>query len=552
MCLHDWLRSLTKRLSTRSPGHLRNPRRRYYEALPCGPAEVLEVRSLLSAGALDLSFGTNGTQLVAAGTAVGAERANSMDIYANGKIIIAGSATGGVNGADIALTELNADGSVNTRFGTNGHVVLDIAGGRNDQINAVTFDASESRNCRRRDDRGTGLYPRCGDRTIQRQWQRRYDIRDGRRRWFSILKRRRSTPIGGQRRGPGCQWEHRRCRFGPDRHRARGQHRFCSRTLQRQRVARCDFRDQRRDHCRLLGTKRRGLRRGAGRQRRHCRRRLGNGGRPGRHLRSICRRAPDLDRDAGYDLRRQQQRQSARRFWTHGRGYSRWPSMPAARSLSGNSIPNGTSDDRPCARLNTNGTVDSSFSAPNGTASATFNSGGSEVLRGPDHRRQWKSRRGSQPEYGLRRLFRCRRGTLQCQWNAGCRLWRRRQSPAEVLRIGIERRRRRRGQCEWEPRGRRKQHGGQHLVDVHQFCGGCSSRDPRPSTPTRSGRWEPDLYGDALGDGRRGRHFQRNCLRFRHGELYHGDTRQRRSIGGLRRRWPGYVHRLVERQMPVQ
>ncbi|HMC09985.1 MAG TPA: hypothetical protein VKH44_01795, partial [Pirellulaceae bacterium] len=111
--------------------------------MPCCPAEVLEVRSLLSAGALDLSFGVGGTgvQLVGTASAAAGEGATSMAITADGKIVVAGSATAGGTGADFALTELNANGSVNTSFGTNGHVVLDIAAGQNDHINSVAIDA---------------------------------------------------------------------------------------------------------------------------------------------------------------------------------------------------------------------------------------------------------------------------------------------------------------------------------------------------------------------------------------------------------------------------
>ncbi len=144
MIFKDWLSTLPQRLQmSLSQRQLRKPRRRRnYEAIQYCAAEVLEVKSLLSAGAIDLSFGTNGTQLVNVGTAAAGETATSMAVNANGQIIVAGSATGGATGSDFALTELNANGSVNTSFGVAGHVILNIAGTQNDQINSVAVDAS--------------------------------------------------------------------------------------------------------------------------------------------------------------------------------------------------------------------------------------------------------------------------------------------------------------------------------------------------------------------------------------------------------------------------
>ena len=146
MFLTGWLSSLKQRIqSSPSRGQFRRTRlRRRHETVQFGVAEVqvLETRSLLSSGTLNASFGAAGVQLVAAGTAEAGESARAMAITADGKIVIAGSATGGATGSDFALTELNADGSVNASFGAGGHVTLDVSGAQNDVINSVAIDAS--------------------------------------------------------------------------------------------------------------------------------------------------------------------------------------------------------------------------------------------------------------------------------------------------------------------------------------------------------------------------------------------------------------------------
>lgn len=76
-------------------------------------------------GSLDSSFGTSGK--VTTAFAGGEDYARALAIQADGKIVICGEAnTGG--GDDFALARYNADGSLDTGFGTGGKVTTAFAG----------------------------------------------------------------------------------------------------------------------------------------------------------------------------------------------------------------------------------------------------------------------------------------------------------------------------------------------------------------------------------------------------------------------------------------
>ncbi|MFN7627516.1 MAG: VCBS domain-containing protein, partial [Pirellula sp.] len=86
-------------------------------------------------GSLDTSFGTGGKVTTPVGT--GADYGYSVTIQPNGKIVVGGYAQMGSNN-DFALVRYNADGSLDTSFGTGGMVTTAIGTG-SDQGQSVTI-----------------------------------------------------------------------------------------------------------------------------------------------------------------------------------------------------------------------------------------------------------------------------------------------------------------------------------------------------------------------------------------------------------------------------
>lgn len=105
-------------ISSRQASRRRSP--------PCvfDSIERLEDRTLLSAGALDLSFGTAG--LVSTDLFGGDDHVGSMAIQDDGKILVAGT-TGPHGGTDMFVTRYEADGTLDTSFGVNGVVVANLS-----------------------------------------------------------------------------------------------------------------------------------------------------------------------------------------------------------------------------------------------------------------------------------------------------------------------------------------------------------------------------------------------------------------------------------------
>src|SRR5688572_18801521 len=104
------------RRSVRS--HLRSPRHPWLAA-----AERLEDRSLLAAGALDLSFSGDG--IVVEDTGAQRERAEGVSVLSDGKILVVGWATpfAPTPPGSIALFRYSPDGTPDATFGTNGRVL---------------------------------------------------------------------------------------------------------------------------------------------------------------------------------------------------------------------------------------------------------------------------------------------------------------------------------------------------------------------------------------------------------------------------------------------
>jgi uncharacterized delta-60 repeat protein len=84
-------------------------------------------------GELDSSFGSNGYAIHNAATGTSGEVARSILVQSSGKIVIAGTiehvGADDARDRDIALLRFNADGTVDTNFGTNGLVTLDLSEG---------------------------------------------------------------------------------------------------------------------------------------------------------------------------------------------------------------------------------------------------------------------------------------------------------------------------------------------------------------------------------------------------------------------------------------
>lgn len=94
-----------------------------------------------SNGALDASFASGGVKVVAIGDGYDFDYAYAVAIQSDGKIVVAGSG-GPYNGTteNFALIRLNANGSLDSSFGSSGKVTADI-GGNNDKAYAVAIQS---------------------------------------------------------------------------------------------------------------------------------------------------------------------------------------------------------------------------------------------------------------------------------------------------------------------------------------------------------------------------------------------------------------------------
>jgi len=89
-------------------------------------------------GTLDTSFGAGGKVVTAIGTFN--DYARSVAIQSDGKIIVGGQAQTAPN-VDFALVRYNADGSVDTTFGTGGKVVTAFGTGATDTITSIAIQS---------------------------------------------------------------------------------------------------------------------------------------------------------------------------------------------------------------------------------------------------------------------------------------------------------------------------------------------------------------------------------------------------------------------------
>jgi len=92
-----------------------------------------------AAGSLDPSFGIGGKVITSINT--GADKANGVAIQADGKIIVAGVTTSVVTGNDFVCVRYNADGTLDTTFGTGGIVTTDVQLGSDDVASDVAIQS---------------------------------------------------------------------------------------------------------------------------------------------------------------------------------------------------------------------------------------------------------------------------------------------------------------------------------------------------------------------------------------------------------------------------
>ncbi|CAK0739712.1 serralysin [Gammaproteobacteria bacterium] len=94
-------------------------------------------------GSLDLSFSDDGKQTTAFG---GSDGANAVVLQSNGKIVLAGTATNGID-TNIALARYNSDGSLDMSFDGDGQLTCALGSGSssfqlNDQANALAIQSN--------------------------------------------------------------------------------------------------------------------------------------------------------------------------------------------------------------------------------------------------------------------------------------------------------------------------------------------------------------------------------------------------------------------------
>jgi uncharacterized delta-60 repeat protein len=99
--------------------------------------ELLEGRSLLTAGALDPTFGGDGFVTQDLGSSQDGARAVAVQPWDN-KVVVACDDQNPSTGYDFTLIRYNPDGTLDTSFGNNGVVTTDFAGGT-DRISTIVF-----------------------------------------------------------------------------------------------------------------------------------------------------------------------------------------------------------------------------------------------------------------------------------------------------------------------------------------------------------------------------------------------------------------------------
>jgi len=91
-------------------------------------------------GSLDASFGNNGVVDSPSFAPGSTDRAIALALQPDGRIVVGGDTTAGGSQSNFGLERLNADGSLDTSFGNDGHVIIDFSGG-NDLLSGIAIDS---------------------------------------------------------------------------------------------------------------------------------------------------------------------------------------------------------------------------------------------------------------------------------------------------------------------------------------------------------------------------------------------------------------------------
>ncbi len=104
--------------------------------------ELLEDRSVPSAGALDPTFGSGG--IVTTKVSTNEDTARAVALQTDGKVVVAGTAYlgAGYDSGAFAVLRYNANGSLDSSFGSGGKTITDIDSRKADGANAVAIDYS--------------------------------------------------------------------------------------------------------------------------------------------------------------------------------------------------------------------------------------------------------------------------------------------------------------------------------------------------------------------------------------------------------------------------
>ena len=99
---------------------------------------VLSTQGYAQDGALDTSFGVGGKVITSINND---ERANSLVIQGDGKIVVVGYTFSSISGNDVSCVRYNTDGSLDNTFGTNGIATFDIQTGSDDKAMSVDIQS---------------------------------------------------------------------------------------------------------------------------------------------------------------------------------------------------------------------------------------------------------------------------------------------------------------------------------------------------------------------------------------------------------------------------
>src|SRR5262245_44142925 len=100
--------------------------------------EPLEDRRLPSGG-LDPAFAAAGQRTIPLPVGTATETASAVAVQKDAEIVLAGLTQDGIT-SEISVVRLNADGTLDTSFGSGGRVMFQFAGSSDEQVSSLTID----------------------------------------------------------------------------------------------------------------------------------------------------------------------------------------------------------------------------------------------------------------------------------------------------------------------------------------------------------------------------------------------------------------------------